>query len=67
VLDKRGCFLREQHKTPGVTTLAVNSVVVVPATTVTLGCVRSGKGLIRTTRTSVVAPSAQRNISPVTS
>jgi hypothetical protein len=35
-------FSGSSTKTPGITTLAVNSVVVAPATTVSLGCVRGG-------------------------
>jgi len=52
-------FSGRSTKAPGVTTLPVNSVVVAPATTGTLECVCGRKGSIRTTRTSVVAPSPQ--------
>ena len=60
-------FSGSRTKAPGATTLAMNSVVVAPARTVTLGWVRAGKGAAKTIRTFVVAPSAQRSISPVTS
>ena len=60
-------FSGRSTKAPGVTTLAVNSVVVAPATTVTLGCGSRGSRLIRATRTCVVAPSPQRSIRPAMS
>jgi hypothetical protein len=60
-------FSGRSTEVPGITTLAVNSVVVAPATTVTLGCVCSDRGRTRTTRTCVVAPSPQRSIRPAKS
>ena len=60
-------FSGSRTTAPGGTTLAMNSVVVAPATTVTLGWVRGGRGAAKTIRTFVVAPSAQRSIIPVTS
>src|ERR1700757_5103028 len=59
-------FSGSSTKAPDATTLAMNSVVVGPATTATLGWVCSGRGAARTTRTDVVAPSAQRSIRPAT-
>ena len=46
-------FSGSSTKGPGVTALPVNSVVVAPAETITLGCVRGGRGSKRTSRTSV--------------
>jgi hypothetical protein len=43
-------MVRSEIQSPGATTLPMNSVVIAPATTVTLGCVRGGKGSIRMTR-----------------
>jgi len=60
-------FSGSSTKAPGGTTLAMNSVVVAPATTITLGWLRGGEGAPRTIRTFVVAPSAQRSMIPVTS
>ena len=60
-------FSGSSTKAQGGITVAMNSVVVAPATTVTLGWVRGGRDAARTIRTSVVAPSAQRSISPATS
>jgi hypothetical protein len=60
-------FSGSSTKAPGGTTLAMNSVVVAPATTITLGWLRGGRGAARTIRTFVVAPSAQRSIRPATS
>src|SRR5690348_15346149 len=59
-------FSGSSTKAPGATTLAMNSVVVAPATTATLGWERSGRGSAKTIRTAVVAPSAQRSMSPAT-
>ena len=50
-------FSGSSTKAPGGIMVAMNSVVVAPATTVTLGCVRGGRGAPGTIRTSVDAPS----------
>jgi len=65
--SRADAFSGRSTKAPGGTTLAMNSDVVAPATTLTLGWERGGSGAARTTRTFVVAPSAQRSIRPVTS
>jgi hypothetical protein len=60
VVDQRGCFLREQHQNSWHHHAGVNSVVVAPATAVSLGCVR-GKMLAISPRgsASMVSGSAQ--------